>query len=95
MRTLSRRRFAGLLASAPLIPTLGDSLFQQSPPPSDPDKNEKKLAGSVVPADDQRLAKLFLENHEKSIALLRSRDLPNDLPPFDACVFMTQRKTKR
>ncbi len=95
MRTLSRRRFTGLLVSSSLIPTLGDSLLQQSFPPSDPEGHEENLAGSGVSADDRHLAKLFLENHEKSVGPLRSRDLPNALPPFDACVFMTQRRAKR
>ncbi|MFN0158664.1 MAG: hypothetical protein ACKVRP_11420 [Bacteroidota bacterium] len=95
MRTISRRRFAGLLIATPLMPALSDSLV--TPTALHPDRHSlpERVAGYVMTAEEKRLAQKFVDNHEKSIAPLRQRVLPNDLPPFEFSQFIPKSKSKR
>jgi hypothetical protein len=45
------------------------------------------IAGYALTADEKHLAEHFLATHEKNMASLRARDLPNALAPalFFAC----------
>lgn len=96
MRTISRRHFAGLLVSAPLMPVFSDSLAAPADvrPPGGP-PFPRVLAGHTLTEEEEQLARAFLEGHEQSMAPLRQRVLPNDLAPFEFAHFIQQPKAKR
>lgn len=80
MNKLSRRTFGKRILAASALPLLKYPVpEQQTPAPVAvvPDT----IAGYKLTQEDKQLAAKFLSTHEKNMAALRERDLPNSLAP--------------
>lgn len=82
MKKLSRRTFGKYLLAASTLPF---HTAETSPPPQNPSSANPTIpdiiAGYTLTAEEKRLVEKFLAVHEKNMASLRERDLPNALAP--------------
>jgi hypothetical protein len=84
MEKLSRRTFGKYLLAATTLPL---TVPQAQAPSTERQTFPPIIAGYTLTAEEKRLAEKFFATHEKNMASLRARDLPNALAPalFFAC----------
>ena len=83
MSPLTRRAFARTLLAASVFPAVklplavGQIKQDTLPAPTIPDS----ISGYALGGEEKQLTAKFLSTHEKNMAPLRAKDLPNSLPP--------------
>ena len=80
MNTLTRRTFGKRILAAGALPLLKNPLLE--PQSSNPEQIvTDTIAGYKLTKEEKQLVAKFLSTHEKNMAPLREKDLPNSLAP--------------